>query len=280
MRVDGHRQFVGVLHDATEREAAERQLRENEQRLQVYYDTQEAATALARTIVGSQLQRVGLQDSSVRHWLEPADNVSGDIVAASRGQDGDLYVLLADATGHGLGAAICSLPVLSTFYSMADMGLALGWIVYEVNRQLRASLPVGHFVAAGMLCVAADGRHADVWVGGIPDVLILDAAGRLRRRVTSTSLPLGIDAGEDSASRPESIELQPGDQFILYSDGLLEAENQEGQAFGYALLFESLAAAGEDGRMDSVKAALERHMGGAKPHDDVSLMLVSCKPAA
>ncbi len=280
MRVANARQFVGVVHDASERVAAERQLRESAQCLQVYHDIQQEASALAQTIVTRQMQRAGLNDPCVRYWLVPAENFSGDIVAATRGPEGDLYVLLADATGHGLGAAICTLPVLSVFYSMSEMGVALSWIVHEVNRQLHATLPVGHFVAASILRIDADGGHADVWVGGIPDLLLLDADGKTKSRLASANLPLGVDAGKADEVRCECIPLQPRDQFVMFSDGLLEAENGAGQVFGYDRLVVALASAAKDQRLESVRTALAQHMGAAAPHDDVSLMIVDCKPAA
>ena len=277
MRVAGCRQFVGVMQDASERVAAERQLRENAERLQAYHDSQEAATALAQTIVTRQMQRAGLTDPSVSYWLAAAENFSGDIVAATRGPEGDLYVLLADATGHGLGAAICTLPVLSVFYSMGETGTALAWIVHEVNRQLQATLPIGHFVAASMLRVEAGGQVAEVWIGGTHDLLVLDTAGRQRQRVTSASLPLGIVASDEDLVKLETIALQPGDQIVLFSDGLVEAENDDGRAFGYDALFAALAAATADHRLDAIKLALAEHLGAAPPHDDVSLLLINCQ---
>ncbi len=274
MRVGDSRQFVGVVHDASDRVAVETRLRENARHLQAYHDGQEAATALAQTIVSRQMQREGLNDSSVCYWLAAAENFSGDIVAATRGPEGDLYVLLADATGHGLSAAICTLPVLSVFYSMSETGVALGWIVHEVNRQLKATLPVGHFVAASMLRVDANGQHADVWVGGTPDLLVLDGSGKPRHRVISANLPLGIDVGDEDSIAHERIDLQPGDQLVLFSDGLVEAENAAGQSFGYERLLAALASPAAADRLDSVKLSLAQHLDQTAAHDDVSLMLV------
>ncbi len=276
MRFAGNRQFVGMLQDTSESVAAQRQLRESAERLQAYHDTQQEATALAQTILSRQMQRTGLHDPSVSYWLAAAENFSGDIVAATRGPEGDLFVLLADATGHGLGAAICTLPVLSVFYSMAETGAALSGIVHEVNRQLQATLPIGHFVAATLLRVEAEGDHADVWVGGTPDLLLLNATGAIQRRLASVNLPLGIDASDQNSVKHESIILQPGDQFVLFSDGLVEAENGNGQAFGYVQLLAALASAAADYRLDAVKLALAQHMGNTPPHDDISLMLIDC----
>ncbi len=276
MRIDGRRQFVGVVRDTTDRVAAAELLRKNAERLQDYHDRQEAESQLAQTIVLRQMQRPGLNDPCVSHWVSPAANFSGDIVAATRGPDGELYVLLADATGHGLGAAICTLPVLSVFDSMAELGGELSWIVHEVNRQLCSTLPVGYFVAATMLCIDPAKGTAEVWIGGTPELLLIDAAGALKCTLVSRSLPLGIDLLEREGVATEHITVAAGDQFVLFSDGLIEATNNQNIAFGLEQMLAALRSAPSAERINAVKAALTQHLGGCLPHDDVSLLLVGC----
>jgi PAS domain S-box-containing protein len=279
MRIDGRRQFVGVVRDTTDRVAAAEQLRKNAERLQIYHDHQEAESQLAQKIVFRQMQRRGLNDACVRHWVSPAANFSGDIVAATRAPGGELYVLLADATGHGLGAAICTLPVLSVFDSMAEMGVALSWIVYEVNRQLCSTLPVGYFVAATMLCIDPAKGVAEVWVGGTPELLLIDASGGLKCTLVSRSLPLGIDLLEREGIETERVTVAASDQFVLFSDGLIEAANNQDIAFGLEQMLAALRSAPSTGRVDAVRTALAAHLGDCLPHDDVSLLLVECDHA-
>ncbi len=254
----------------------QRRLDENARRLQEYHDVQEAERALAQDIVERQMLRKGLSDKAVRHWMAPASNFSGDIVAATRGPTGDLYVMLADATGHGLGAAICTLPVLSVFYSLAETGAALAWIVSEVNHQLLATMPVGRFVAAAVICVDCTRHQAEVWVGGTPDVLLIDAQGGVRQRFPSTQLPLGVQEFEDDQASPQRVELSATDQFVLLSDGLVEATDAGGRQFGIDGLIGALAAAPQPERLAAVKSAVGEHTGGLAPHDDVSLLLIDC----
>jgi serine phosphatase RsbU (regulator of sigma subunit) len=96
--------------------------------------------------------------------------------------------------------------------------------------------------------------------------------------VISTSLPLGIDVGEPGAVTTQTLPTQVGDQFVIFSDGLPEAENEAGEPFGDLRLRAALATPA-DQRLDSIKQALARYMGGAVPHDDISLMLVTCRAA-
>lgn len=277
MQVDGMRQFVGVIRDVSDRIKAENVLKETTDRLQEYHDVQQAENQLAADIVKRQMLRKELADPHVHHWVVPAANFSGDIVAATRRPDGGLCVLLADATGHGLGAAICTLPVLSVFYSLAESGAAMSVIITEINRQLKATMPVGRFVAATVLCIRHAEKEADVWIGGTPDLLQIDARGAVKRQMGAEHLPLGIDDMSEAEMQPTVISIEPDDQFVMFSDGLLEAENNDKLPFGFEQMCAALASAPVETRINAVQDALIRHMGSATPHDDVSLLLIDCR---
>ena len=275
---EGRRLFVGILRDITQERAAEEQLRRNAERLQRYHDAQEEENALAQKIVERQMTRPGLADPALRHWIAPAANFSGDVIAAARAPEGErLYVLLGDATGHGLAAAISVLPVLTVFYGHVELGYPLGYLIMELNRQLRATMPSGRFVAASLLCIDDESRTAELWQGGMPDMLIVDAAGRLKQRLQAQHLPLGIVDFDEDMARLTRIEMAPGDQFVLFSDGLIEAADPEGDAFGIERVAEVLEKSPPDGRLEALRAALDAHTGMGQSHDDISLLLVGSR---
>ena len=276
MVVAGSRQFVGILRDVSDRLRAEQVLKENATRLQEYHDVQEAESQLAQDIVMRQMMRAELADPSVHHWVVPAANFSGDIVAATRGPTGELYVLLADATGHGLGAAICTLPVLSVFYSMAEMGVQLPWIIIELNRQLKATMPIGRFVAATILSIDPKRHEAQIWVGGTPEVLHLGADGVVKASFPSEHLALGIDTLDEAEATPIRVAIGPQEQFVMFSDGLPEACSPDDKEFGLEAMASALASVPREQRMQAVQDALLRHVGTGSPHDDVSLLLIDC----
>jgi two-component system, HptB-dependent secretion and biofilm response regulator len=276
MRVDGQRRFVGIMRDISAAAAAEQKLREHAATLERYHDEREAENALANEIMKRLLLRKGLKDPKVNYWLTPASDFSGDIVAASRSPKGRLYGLLADGTGHGLAAAISLLPVLTTFYGLAEHDYPLGFIAYEMNRQLMAFMPTGRFVAAGMICFNPETRVADVWVGGMPDMLLIDADGTIHSRIAVAHLPLGIVDFDEESAAVQRVECPPGSQLVLSSDGLSEATNIAGEAFGFARLTAALTSVAVGGRLECVKNAVTEHSAGAVAHDDISLLLIDC----
>jgi len=272
---EGRRLFVGILRDITQERAAAEQLRRNAERLQRYHDAQEEENALAQKIVERQMSRPGLSDPSISHWIMPAANFSGDVIAAARAPEGErLYVLLGDATGHGLAAAISVLPVLTVFYGHVELGYPLGYLVMELNRQLRATMPSGRFVAASLLCIDEASRTAELWQGGMPDVLLVDASGELKQRLPAQHLPLGIIDFDEDMARLTTIQLAPGDQFALFSDGLIEAADPDGEPFGLERVAEVMKRAPPAERLHALRTALDAHTGIGQFHDDISLLLV------
>lgn len=163
--------LIGVVRDISERKDAEQKLRENALQLQHYFDQTQVEQQLALRLMEKQLHRCGLQDTRLRYKVIPAEHFSGDIVAASRSPEGRFYALLADATGHGLAAAISVLPVLALFYRMTKLNASVREIILELNQQLKESMPIGRFVAATIVCLDEISQEGEIWVGGTPRLI-------------------------------------------------------------------------------------------------------------
>lgn len=252
-------------------------IQDNAERLQQYHDTQVQENDLAHDIMMRLMNRDGGVESGVHQWLAPAANFSGDIVAAIRSPQGRLYALLGDATGHGLGAAISALPVLMVFSGMVKRDLALATIVDEINKHLRSTLPTGRFVAVAAIRVDFARGSTEVWNGGMPDLLLLDADGQVCRRFPSVHLALGIaDLGDPAMLAVEQVAWSAGCQFMLYSDGLMDAENAAAESFGTERVIAALAGIPGPDRLAELQQAVARHVGATPPHDDISVLLIDC----
>ncbi|MBU1364408.1 MAG: response regulator [Gammaproteobacteria bacterium] len=274
--IDNHRMMVGVIRDISERKQTEQTLRENARQLQHYYDQTQAEQQLALRLMENQLHRRGLQDSRLRYTVIPAENFSGDIVAANRSSDGLFYALLADATGHGLTAAISVLPVLALFYRMTKLNRSIREIVLELNQQLKESMPTGRFVAVTLVCLNESQKHGDIWVGGTPQAVLFDRWGRVSQTFPSSNLPLGIVSNDELGGEPQHFNWVEESQLVLCSDGLLEANNPQGVQFGATGLIAASANTSPTERFERIESALAAHQNGGVAGDDISLMLIDC----
>lgn len=241
-----------------------------------YQDEAEEEERIASYLIS----RLEWRDPSVKRlmhaWVSPARQLSGDVVAVARGPDDRINVLLADATGHGLAAAISVLPVSEVFHRMTDRGFDIESIVTEMNRKLRSCMPADRFVA----CVAAsiDMREhvIEVWNGGCPPVLLLGSDGSTERVWSSRHTALGILDDRDFDNTVERSSYDERSQLMVMSDGLSEALGQDWQQrFGDRELLETLRGPAA-GRLGRIVSRLQHFTGGRALDDDASILLVDC----
>ncbi|HSG22730.1 MAG TPA: SpoIIE family protein phosphatase [Azonexus sp.] len=267
--IDGNRMFIGVLRDISVQKLAE-------EKLQRYYDQTQTEQQLALRLMELQLHRPGIDDPRLKYKVIAAENFSGDIVAASRSPEGRFYALLADATGHGLAAAISVLPVLAIFYRLTRRNHPVREIIAELNQQLKESMPIGRFVATTLVCLDEVTKTGEIWVGGTPSSFLFDRWGRSTQEFLSTNLPLGIVDNKTLSCAPISFVWGEESQLAICSDGLLEATNTEGSQFGVEGLMAAAANSSADNRFARIEAALEKHLMNTVATDDVSLMIIDC----
>lgn len=274
MSFDDDAYHVLVLRDVTQRKADELQLRANALQLQQYYEHAEAEQQLAMKLMEKQLHRPGLQDPCLHYWVQPSDNFSGDIVAGARSSFGRLYAMLADATGHGLGAAISVLPVLSLFYRMAKLDRSVSEIVRELNEQIKESMPIGRFVALSIVSFDPNDESGQIWMGGTTPAILFDDWGRKLRSFKSNNLPLGILPSDQMSVDVETFVWPKEAQLLLCSDGLIEGENIVGDPFGEERLEQAIAHTPNNQRLTKIRDVFTEHLGELRAQDDVSVLLI------
>lgn len=262
-------QRIAEMHQEIERSQRE---------LQYFYEQAEEELKLARHIMDRLVRRKEDDETEKRtalsQWSQPASTVSGDIILSSTAEKGVTYTMLADATGHGLAAAITLIPIVNVFYAMTSKGFSVATIVEEMNRQVRTYCPVERFVALTLVGVNLHESTIEVWNGGIPPLILLDANGREVRRFNSRHLPLGILSSSAFKNESEFLHYNEELQLIAFSDGLLEAGGAE--CFGLDRIIAILNSTPPLQRLDAVRQALHNFLGAEKNHDDISLALITC----
>lgn len=208
----------------------------------------------------------------VEVWLKSFSAFSGDMALVKKSPSGNLYFILADATGHGLAAAITILPVVTIFNSMVSKGFHIQKIVSEINRKLVTDTPADRFVAAVVIEINPFKRALHIWNGGMPAALWI-SQGRITHQFRSTHMALGILNENMFDASVITVDL-PQDGFIFaHSDGLTEQENAQQEPFSNARLF-NLIAQQPPSLISELSQWLFNHAGTQNYSDDVSACII------
>jgi len=216
----------------------------------------------------------GVLDPLIRHIIRPAEHLSGDMLLAARTPDDELHILLADAVGHGLVAAVNVMPLSQAFYEMSEKGFRITEIAQELNLKIHQLMPVDRFVATTLISVNMRNRIVEVWNGGNPAPLLVGKNGEILHEWKSANLPLGILPGESFSGKTEVFQYDENCQLCLFSDGLPEAESPEGEQFGKERIGRMLLDSEPGDRFENMMSLLDMHLDGKPAHDDISLAMV------
>lgn len=216
----------------------------------------------------SGMNKFSLPGLSIWQKEKDAGNFSGDIVLSAPRPTGGVNILVGDFVGRGLPAAVGALPVAEVFYGMTEKGFGLSDIIEEVNKKLLFILPDGLFCAACLIELEHDGNMLAVWNGGLPELLVLDKDANIKHRVPSSHIPLGIHGTKKIDLETVFIEVTDGDKLVCCTDGVLNAENSQGEKFGIQQL-ERILLQGKN--LSAIQQAVLEHITDTEQLDDISL---------
>ena len=242
--------------------------------LRGYRDYAEEELSLTEHIMERLVRRGDHSNQRLQVWSDAVQGASGDIVLTALADNGAQYLMLADATGHGLAAAVTLIPITNVFYAMATKGFNVATIVEEMNQQVRSFCPTERFVAFTLVAVKPQADIIEVWNGGNPPVIVLDANGGIVRTFKSKHMPLGILNGDQFSAATEFLHYSDNLQLALFSDGLIEAGADE--QYGTERLLAVLSVGSASTRLQRLQADFAKFLGSIKPHDDVSFTLLDC----
>ena len=165
---------------------------------------------------------------------EPMTAVAGDFYEFLPVDDQHAGFLVADVSGHGVPAALIASMIKVAVQSVAASANDPSELLLRLRNILSAQLQ-GQFVSAAYLWIDSEARTARYSAAGHPPLLCWRARDHTLQRIESNGLLLG--APFDSTRCPcafpaRDIPFEPGDRFLLYTDGLSEPENAAGEAFG------------------------------------------------
>jgi phosphoserine phosphatase RsbU/P len=204
----------------------------------------------------------------------PCYEIGGDYYDFIEREDGRLIITLGDVSGKGTAAALLMSSLHAAVHAQAASHDSLVETISAVNRYLAENIPSNRFVT--LFYAELDPRTGALSFlnAGHNPPLIVHQAGTVEQ-LSSGGLPLGIK--RDALFREGRTQLQPGDVLVIYSDGVSEAGNPQGEEFGVKRLSDTVMRnleASAAGIRDRIEAALTKFAEGTAAADDITLVIV------
>ena len=212
-----------------------------------------------------------LDMKAIQYSLSPIAVFNGDILLAAYRPSGELNVMMGDFTGHGLPAAIGAIPVSDIFYGMSAKGYGMIDIMAEINSKVSRILPRGLFLAACALEYDSDPMELSIINAGLPDMLVFNAASqKVEKRFVSKNYPLGVSA--DPQPVKETHQVQKDDMVLMFTDGVVESQNEQGEMYGLDRLICEIEGCAESSLIDGILGNLNSFLDGNQKTDDITIL--------
>jgi len=233
---------------------------------------------------GGQIQASFLPDElpKVDGWqlaatLLPAKETSGDFYDVIPLSNGCLAIVVADVADKGVGAALFMALSRTLIRSYAiEHETAPERVLAAVNRRILSDASADLFITTfyGILN-SMSGEITYANAGHNPPYLVSDEAGKSIHELKKTGMALGLF--EENEWEQRSVQIPPGGTLVLYSDGITDAQNLEGEFFGEERLMGIIQAnLGRTAREleEIISSAVEEFVDDTPQFDDITLVVL------
>jgi sigma-B regulation protein RsbU (phosphoserine phosphatase) len=193
--------------------------------------------------------------------------------------DKRLGVVIADVSGKGVPASLIMAICRSTLRSQAVGNPSPADVLSKVNRQLYPDIKEDMFIS--MAYVIVDHAHGGVTMAraGHDAPLLYKHKDKSVTLLKPRGMVVGIDSGNvfDRLTGDFAIALEPGDCLILYTDGVTEALDSDGNEFGLERTIEGVRASANESAPAIVTRVIDdvRNFVGSQPqNDDITLIAI------
>ncbi len=209
----------------------------------------------------------------------PALEVGGDYFDYLNGKPDQITVIVGDVSGKGTSAALYMSKVQGILRSLHDFGLSPRELFVRANHLLREALDRSSFVTSIGACFDASTRKLRLARAGHLPMYHYQARTASIAKITPKGLGMGLDDDRLFAAELEerSLSYEAGDVFLFVTDGVTEAQSENGGEFGEDSLTEILAQQSAEPAhriRDHVVSAVKLFVKDEYQHDDLTLVVV------
>ncbi len=207
----------------------------------------------------------------------PARNISGDFFDVIPLGPDRIGLLCADVSGKGISAALLAASIQSAIRTSTQDGVAPDpdRLLERINEEAFRHIPENRFITLFWADYDLRTRLLRSVNAGHCPALLVNANGAPPAKLDTGGLPIGMFSG--TLYQSQEVKLEPGAVLVLYTDGLPEAENAQGEEMGEERLLEvcnRLSHEEPETLAQHILEECEKWSGGAARDDDVTLLLM------
>ncbi len=210
----------------------------------------------------------------VARW-RPAREVAGDYYDFISGDGGQIGLVIADAAGKGMPAALFMVLARSILRASVDRASSPAQGITRANRLLCADASEGTFITLFYALLDPATGHMTYVNAGHNPPLLYRANGEQLTQLMPTGMVLGVIP--HAAFEQDALQLQPGDFMVLYTDGVTDATDAQGRGFGVerlqSIILEHRGAPAVD-IVAALEQAIDDFAGSSDPFDDIAVVAV------
>ena len=210
----------------------------------------------------------------IHAFSKPTRYVGGDFYDFVELESGELFGVIADVSRKGVSASLLSSMLLGCLQMQMRAGLPLDEAMNRLNRFLCEKSSSSRFATMFSFTLGPDGHGRYISAGHNPTYLFRAATGQIEELASNNMI---VGAFQFATYEAATLNMNPGDVLLAYSDGLTEAENPQGEMLGEEAVKNVILAAAPTGSQQleqKLLATIQSFTAGRTLTDDITLIIV------
>lgn len=213
----------------------------------------------------------------------PQNSVAGDYYDAfyptlSAAEGGNLMLVIADVAGKSIPAALLMATLQASLRTIAGEGASLADLIVRLNRYACAHSLDGRRFTTIVLADYDPASRRLTYVNAGHNAPVLRRGSGATEQLEVGGVPLGIQTA--AVYQTSAVDLHPGDTLIFFTDGVVEAFDENGQEFGnerWLAAIRSLPNAAAEQSLQHLMTRVDAFVGVTRQSDDITCMIFRCK---